>query len=265
MSKIIKPLTNLTRKGEKFIITDEVKRAFKQSKDLITNAPVLSYPDHNSTFTLTTDASDKALGAVLSQSQHPIAYASLTLRRKFKLETDHQPLTWLSKLKEPNAKLTRWRLRLQEYDYDIKHTKGRENKIADALSRIELQNNESDAATVHSNNDDEETGIPIVDGFAHSRKNRIFLQESPTSKWKQDKNDIYIKIPLVNFDAEFSKNWKKYIDPKKTDNAVVTQNKEVSDREQQLKIMKSAHEKNDAHIRSTLLPKNLKGNITGKN
>ncbi|GBP51841.1 Retrovirus-related Pol polyprotein from transposon 17.6 [Eumeta japonica] len=115
------------------------------------------------TFTLTTDASDKALGAVLSQNQHPIAYASRTLSeterrynttekllavlwacqhfrhiygRKFNLETDHQPLTWLSKLKEPNAKLTRWRLRLQEYDYDIKHTKGRENKPTPC--RIEL-------------------------------------------------------------------------------------------------------------------------------
>ncbi|GBP72614.1 Retrovirus-related Pol polyprotein from transposon 17.6 [Eumeta japonica] len=79
MSKIIKPLTNLTKKAEKFIITDEVKRAFKQSKDLLTNAPILSYPDYNNTFTLTTDASDKALGAVLSQNQHPIAYASRTL------------------------------------------------------------------------------------------------------------------------------------------------------------------------------------------
>ncbi|GBP51587.1 Retrovirus-related Pol polyprotein from transposon 17.6 [Eumeta japonica] len=249
------------------------------------------------------------------QNQHPIAYASRTLSetetlqhnrkellavlwacqhfrpyiygRKFNLETDHQPLTWLSKLKEPNAKLTRWRLRLQEYDYDIKHTKGRENKVADALSRIELQNNESNAATVHSNNDDDETGIPIVDGFAHSRKNRIFLQESPTPKWRRDKNDVYIKIPLVNFDTEFSKNWKKYIDPKKTDYAVVTQNEklfyklsefyrknvdknslklkryteiltEINDREQQLKLMKSAHENNDAHIGSTLMYETLK-------
>ncbi|GBP32232.1 Retrovirus-related Pol polyprotein from transposon 17.6 [Eumeta japonica] len=231
----------------------------------------------------------KALGAVLSQNQHPIAYASRTLNeterrynttekellavlwacqhfrpyiygRKFNLETDHQPLTWLSKLKEPNAKLTRWRLRLQEYDYDIKHTKGRENKVADALSRIELQNNESNAATVHSNNDDDETGIPIVDGFAHSRKNRIFLQESPTPKWKRDKNDVYIKIPLVNFDTEFSKNWKKKNVDKnslklKRYTEILT---EINDREQQLKLMKSAHENNDAHIGSTLMYETLK-------
>ncbi|GBP54813.1 Retrovirus-related Pol polyprotein from transposon 17.6 [Eumeta japonica] len=167
--------------------------------------------DHLRDMIIKLELHDKALGAVLSQNQYPIAYASWTLSeterrynttekellavlwacqhfrpyiygRKFHLETDHQPLTWLAKLKEPNAKLTRWRLRLQEYDYDIKHTKGRENKVADALSRIELQNNDSDAATVHSNSDDEETAIPIVEGFAHSRKNRIFLQESPTSK-----------------------------------------------------------------------------------
>ncbi|GBP71492.1 Retrovirus-related Pol polyprotein from transposon 17.6 [Eumeta japonica] len=225
MSKIIKPLTNLTKKAEKFIITDEVKRAFKQSKDLLTNAPILSYPDYNSTFTLTTDASDKALGAVLPEPT-PIAYASRTLSETETLQHNKRVVSSALGMPtlppEPNAKLTRWRLRLQKYDYDIKHTKGRENKVADALSRIELQNNESNAATVHSNNDDDETGIPIVDGFAHSRKNRIFLQESPTPKWRRDKNDVYIKIPLVNFDTELSKNWKKYIDPKKTDYAVVT-------------------------------------------
>ncbi|GBP12951.1 Retrovirus-related Pol polyprotein from transposon 297 [Eumeta japonica] len=70
---------------------DEVKKAFQRSKNLITKASVLTYPDYNSTFTLTTDASDKALSAVLSQNQHPIAYASRTL--KDECESDEEEYT----------------------------------------------------------------------------------------------------------------------------------------------------------------------------
>ena len=39
--------------------------------------------------------------------------------RKFYIYTDHRPLVWLFNLKEPNSKLVRWRLRLEEYDYLI--------------------------------------------------------------------------------------------------------------------------------------------------
>ncbi|GBP63862.1 Retrovirus-related Pol polyprotein from transposon 17.6 [Eumeta japonica] len=162
-------------------------------EDILTqlnNSKYFSTIDLTSGYPLVKSIDDTALGAVLSQNQHPIAYASRTLSetgrrynttekellamlwacqhfrpyiygRKFQLETDHQPLTWLAKLKESNAKLTRWRLRLQEFDYDIGHTKGRQNKVADTLSRIELQNNDSDAATVHSNSNDEETAEKI--------------------------------------------------------------------------------------------------------
>ena len=48
------------------------------------------------------------------------------------------PLTWLYSLKTPNARLIRWRLRLEEYHYIIKYKKGSENHVADALRRIEI-------------------------------------------------------------------------------------------------------------------------------
>ena len=121
--------------------------AFQTCKDLLINAPLLQYPDFDKPFVLTTDASNIALGAVLSQgpigSDKPIAYSSRTLSdtesrysaiekellaiiwavkhfrpylygKKFHIYTDHRPLAWLYSLKEPNSKLTRWRLRLQE-------------------------------------------------------------------------------------------------------------------------------------------------------
>ena len=52
--------------------------------------------------------------------------------------TDHNPLTFLHSLRCPNQRLMRWFLFLQSYDLDVKHIKGTDNVIADALSRAPL-------------------------------------------------------------------------------------------------------------------------------
>ncbi len=49
--------------------------------------------------------------------------------------TDHNPLTFLYKMKKNNQRLTRWSLFLQEYNLDVKHLPGKQNLAADALSR----------------------------------------------------------------------------------------------------------------------------------
>lgn len=82
-SKIAKPLTKLTKKTEKFEWTTEQQNAFDTLKNKLITAPVLKYPDFNAEFIVTTDASDFAIGAVLSQGavsrDQPIAYASRIL------------------------------------------------------------------------------------------------------------------------------------------------------------------------------------------
>ena len=50
--------------------------------------------------------------------------------------TDHNPLTFIVRMKNHNMRLLRWALVLQEYDLKIVHIKGSENVIADALSRF---------------------------------------------------------------------------------------------------------------------------------
>lgn len=171
-AKLTQPLTFCLKKRNKIDYTKkEYIDAFERCKELLTNAPLLQFPDFSKPFVLTTDASNFAVGAVLSQgpkgNDKPIAYASRTLNdaetrystiekellaivwavkhfrpylygRKFMIFTDHRPLTWLKSLKEPNSKLTRWKLRLSEFDYDIQHKEGRLNLNADALSRIRL-------------------------------------------------------------------------------------------------------------------------------
>ena len=86
-SGLAEPLTKLTRKDTPFEWTDDQQRAFELLKDRVCTAPVLEiYDGHADTLVeLHTDASAKALGAVLLQrrpgqsSFHPVAYYS----RKF--------------------------------------------------------------------------------------------------------------------------------------------------------------------------------------
>jgi len=66
-SKIAKPLTKFIKKSKKFNWTAEQQNSFQSLKEKLTTAPVLSYPDFQREFMITTDASDYAIGAVLSQ------------------------------------------------------------------------------------------------------------------------------------------------------------------------------------------------------
>ena len=53
----------------------------------------------------------------------------------FVLQTDHQPLTWLQRMKSANGRLTRWALTLQPNHFRMEHRKGTDNGNADGLSR----------------------------------------------------------------------------------------------------------------------------------
>lgn len=172
-AKISKPLTKLLQKDIPFNFDSNCKNSFEELKTALTSTPILIYPNFDETFLLTTDASAYAIGAVLSQGpigkDLPIAYASRTLcnaetkystierellaivwavkhyrpylfGRRFKLITDHRPLTWLFSIKDPGSRLARWRLKLEEYDYEIVYKPGKINKNADALSRIKVNN-----------------------------------------------------------------------------------------------------------------------------
>ena len=167
-AKVSKPLTSLLKDGFTFQWTEEEQKAFESLRDLICSDPILQFPDFSKPFLVTTDASHYALGAVLSQGKvgHdlPICFASRILQkaelnystiekellaiiyavkqfrpyiygRKFTLVTDHRPLVWLYKLKDPNSRLGRWRIELLEYDCEIIYKPGKINCNADALSR----------------------------------------------------------------------------------------------------------------------------------
>ena len=57
--------------------------------------------------------------------------------KKFTIITDHNPLVYLNNITLSSERLTRWRLKLAEYDFDIVYRKGKANANADAMSRVE--------------------------------------------------------------------------------------------------------------------------------
>lgn len=168
-SEITIPLNKLCRKNASFIWTEECQRSFENLQNKLTSSPILQYPDFSkeNTFVLQTDASNVALGSILcNEDLKPIAYASRPLNkaelnyptiqkellaiiwsvkyfrpylygRKFTILTDHKPLIYLFGMKDPSTRLLKFRLQLEEYDYNVVYIKGRDN-VADALSRVTI-------------------------------------------------------------------------------------------------------------------------------
>lgn len=167
-STLISPFTSLLKKGAKFSWDSKCEDAFRAIKNVLISAPILTCPNFEHEFILQTDASAYGVGAVLYQvydgREHVICYVSRTLSRqervysaterellavlfgieklrcylegaKFSVICDHYSLQWLDNLKNPQGRLGRWALRLQQFDYKIIHRKGRDNIVADTLSR----------------------------------------------------------------------------------------------------------------------------------
>ncbi|GJR97200.1 reverse transcriptase domain-containing protein [Tanacetum coccineum] len=115
--------------------------AFNTLKKNLTEAPILIAPDWNEPFELMCDASDFALGAVLGQRHEkhfmPIHYASKTMNEAESRYTTTRERNYLFAKKDSKARLLRWVLLLQEFDFDVVDTKGAENLAADHLSRLE--------------------------------------------------------------------------------------------------------------------------------
>lgn len=188
-AKLAKPLTNSLKKKNNVEHTEDFVTAFETCKHLLVNEPILKYPDFNKRFILTTDASDFALGAVLSQrfddGDHPICYASRTLNeseikystyqkellaiiwstsyfrpylygREFDIITDHQPLQWLMTQKNLNPTLIRWKTKLEEFDFTVRYKPGKQNSNADALSRIKIDINNSENFSIETNHSADE-------------------------------------------------------------------------------------------------------------
>ncbi|KMQ85927.1 pol polyprotein [Lasius niger] len=152
--------------------TTELKQSFQQVKEHFARSTLLAFPDSKAILSLQTDASDKAIGAVLQQNSNeisqPLSFFSKKLTpaqtrysaydrellaiyaaikhfrfmiegRNFHIITDYKPLVYAFKKKadQMSSRQTRQLLFISEFSTDIRHITGTENIVADALSRID--------------------------------------------------------------------------------------------------------------------------------
>lgn len=163
------PLNNLRKKKVLFRWGREQQQAFENLKSAIVNPPVLAVPNFNSKFIVQTDASRGGIAAVLLQEEggerRPVAYASRRLNeaelrysvyecealavlfalekfafylehQEFLLETDNQALSWVLAKPRKTGRIARWAVRISAFRFQVKHIRGADNAVADALSRM---------------------------------------------------------------------------------------------------------------------------------
>ena len=168
-SRIVKPLTALTRKNKEFNWSRECQDALDQLKEILAKRPLLYHVNIAQPYILYTDASDVAVGATLVQEdeegEHVVYYLSSALTptqsrwpiiereawaiifairklkaylygAKFTVRTDHKPLEFLFKSEIKNVKVQKWAMELSELHCTIEYISGAKNVQADFMSRL---------------------------------------------------------------------------------------------------------------------------------
>jgi hypothetical protein len=161
--RMAKPMTELLKKGVKFVWSEECDKAFHTLREHLTSAPVLTQPDMSKLFEVFCDASGTGLGCVLMQENRVVAYASRALRpheknypthdlelaavmhalklwqhylmgNRCNIYTDHQSLKYIFTQSDPNMRQRRWLELIKDYDLEVRYHPCKANVVADALS-----------------------------------------------------------------------------------------------------------------------------------
>ncbi|MFW5438972.1 Ty3/Gypsy family RNase HI domain-containing protein, partial [Paenibacillus apiarius] len=164
-SKIAAPLTQLTRKEQPFIWSEECDRAFQELKFRLTSAPILTVSNDSGGIKIYCDASGTGLGGVLTQRDKVVAFTSRRLKpheknypthdlelaavihalkmlrhyllgQRVEVYIDHKSLKYIFTQKKINMRQRMWLKFVTDYDLDIRYHPGRMNVVPDALSRL---------------------------------------------------------------------------------------------------------------------------------
>lgn len=160
-SKHSRPLTMLLKNEQPFVWTESQQKAFNKLRETLTQEVTLAFPNFDKLFYVTTDASDIAIGAMLSQGElpndRPIYFFSRTLNdtqkrystiqkellamveaikafrvylygRFFISITDHKALCYLFNTRDCGSRLFRQKLELLDYNFKILYRPGAQNR-----------------------------------------------------------------------------------------------------------------------------------------
>jgi hypothetical protein len=163
-SRIANPMTELLKKGMKFVWSEACDKAFRKLRELLTSASMLVQPDNSKPYEVYCDVSGMGLGCVLMQENRVIAYASRALRPHEKnypthdleiaavvhalkmwrhylmgtrcnIFTDHKNLKYIFTQSDLYMRQKRWLELIKYYDLEVHYHPGKANVVADALSR----------------------------------------------------------------------------------------------------------------------------------
>ena len=173
----LSPLYKLLQHRSKWTWGPEQVSAFESAKQQLVSPPLLIYFDPEKPLVLSCDTSPYGIGAILSHavdgSEQPVAFASRTLAKAeqnysqldkealaiifgvkrfheylvehtFTIISDHKPLQYLFNEKKAipqmaSARIQRWALTLNAYNYNIAYKPGKQHCNADVLSRLPLE------------------------------------------------------------------------------------------------------------------------------
>lgn len=153
------------KKGKLFVWTSEQESSFQTLKTALVTAPVLALPNLQNPLLIETDASNKGIGAVIQQDGHPMAYVSKALgpknqalstyekeclaillavehwrqylqHQEFMLKTDQKSLAYLDEQRLTTPWQHKALIKLMGPRFKICYKQGKDNRAADALSRI---------------------------------------------------------------------------------------------------------------------------------
>lgn len=220
-----KPITDLLKKTKaKFVWTAEADNALQNIKTILTSEPILACPDYSKRFIIQCDASEYGIGGILVQGEgndeKVIAYMSQKLsaaERKyqttereclavirsiekfrpyvegamFTVVTDHASLLWLTNLKDPTGRVGRWALRLQGYNFELIHRKGKFMVVADALSRAVCS-----------------LKVDLNDKWYENLRNRITENPQKFSQFQLENDCVYKYCSKGNLSNGFEPSWK---------------------------------------------------------
>ena len=249
-AKIAHPLTELTKGDNKINWLEIHEKSYNTLKKHLTSQPLLKHFDDSKKVFLTTDASLTGLGAYLEQPDdnnilHPIGYASRKLLnsektyssttlellglcfgityfreylwgRHFIVFCDNISLQYYENLKTPSARIARLTLKLLDFNFNILYKKGKENKVADALSRnpinkIDIKNDNDnltvDLTDIKNQQSNDQFCSQIIQAINNNhvdqipiniqRKSRQFIILNDILHYKHYKSPNNVNYPLV--------------------------------------------------------------------